>query len=121
MATNFVQDGDVISYSNAGSAITAGSVVAIGSLIGVALVDIAATTGVGSVQLRGVFTLPKATGSAWTQGAKLLWDASAAKFDIGTATPATGDISVCCVAFAAAASGDTTGKVLLNAGVGTIT
>lgn len=121
MATNYIQDGDVLTYSNAGSVITAGSVVAIGSLIGIALTDIAATSGSGSVQLRGVFSVPKVTGTAWTQGAKLLWDASAAKFDLGTATPATGDISGCCVAAAAAASGDTTGKVLLNVGVGTIT
>ena len=120
MATNYIQDGDVLTYSNAGSAITAGSVVAIGSLIGIALTDIAATSGSGSVRIEGVFSVPKVTGTAWTQGAKLLWDASAAKFDLGTATPATGDISGCCVASAAAASGDTTGKVLLNVGVGTI-
>lgn len=105
MADNYLQDGDIITYTNAGSAITAGSPVAIGSLIGVALVDIAASTGTGSVALRGVWTLPKVTGTAWTQGAKLLWDASAGKFDLGSATPATGDISGCCVAAAAATSG----------------
>ena len=121
MATNFVQDGDVLTYANTGSAIASGAVVAIGSLIGIALTDIAATSGTGPVQIEGVFTVPKATGSAWTQGCKLNWDASAGKFDIGTATPAAGDVSVCCVAAAAAASGDTTGKVLLNVGVGTIT
>lgn len=120
MTTKYVQDGAVMDYTNAGSAITSGSVVAVGNIIGVALADIAATSGVGSVALEGVFTLPKVTGTAWTQGAKLLWDASAGKFDLGTATPATGDISGCCVAFAAAASGATTGLVKLNVGVGTV-
>ncbi len=120
MTSKYVQDGDVMDYANAGSAITAGSVVAVGNVIGVALVDIAATTGVGSLAMEGVFSLPKVTGTAWTQGAKLLWDASAGKFDLGTATPATGDISGCCVAFAAAASAATTGLVKLNVGVGTV-
>jgi len=72
------------------------------------------------VAMEGVFTLPKATGQAWTTGMKLLWDVSAAKFDYSGATPATGDISVCCVAWAAAASGDTTGQVKINVGVGTV-
>lgn len=120
MTSKYVQDGDIMDYANAGSAIASGAVVAVGNLIGVALADIAATSGVGSVALEGVFTLPKVTGTAWTQGAKLLWDASAGKFDLGTATPATGDISGCCVAFAAAASAATTGLVKLNVGVGTV-
>jgi len=120
MTTKYVMDGDVIDYANTGSAIAAGSVVAIGNLIGVALVDIPATSGVGSVKLSGVFNLPKATGAEWAQGAKLLWDVSAGKFDVGTATPATGDISNCCVAAAAAGSAATTGWVMLNMGVGTV-
>lgn len=120
MATNYIEDGEVIPYTNTGAAIASGAVVAIGNLIGVALVDIPATSGVGSVALNGVFTLPKVTGAAWTQGAKLLWVASAGKFDVGSATPATGDISNCCVAFAAAGSAAATGQVLLNVGVGTV-
>lgn len=120
MTTQYVQAGDVLDYTNAsGSTITAGTPVVLGNLIGVALADIA-NGAVGAMAVRGVFTLPKVTGSAWTVGSKLLWDASAGKFDVGTATPATGDVSVCCVAGAAAASAAATGAVLLNVGVGTV-
>ena len=120
MTTKYVQDGDVLEYTNAsGSTITSGTPVVMGNIIGVALVDIANGAS-GSVAIRGVFTLPKVTGSAWTLGSKLLWDASAGKFDVGTATPATGDVSVCCVAGGAAASAATTGPVLLNVAVGTV-
>jgi predicted RecA/RadA family phage recombinase len=118
---NFYQEGENITWTNGtGSAVVSGQVVAIGSLVGIACVDIASTT-TGAVKLEGVFLVPKTAGTAWTQGAELNWDASAATFDIGTATPATGDISGCCVAAYAAASAATTGYVLINKGVGTIT
>lgn len=121
MTTKFKQPGDVLDYTNtSGSTIAAGTPVVMGNIIGVALADIA-NNDTGSVAIEGVFTLPKVTGSAWTIGSKLLWDASAGKFDVGTATPATGDVSVCCVAAGAAASAATTGPVLLNVGVGTVT
>lgn len=120
MTTKFKQPGDVLDHTNStGSTLLAGVPVVLGNLIGIPLVDIPPNTS-GSVAIRGVFSLPKVTGSAWGIGAKLLWDASAAKFDIGTATPAAGDVSGCCVAAAAAASAATTGLVLLNIGVGTV-
>ena len=120
MTTLYVQPGDVLDYTNSsGSSIAAGTPTVMGNLIGIPLVTIA-NGATGAMAMEGVFTCPKVTGSAWVQGARLLWDASAAKFDVGTATPATGDVSVCCVAGAAAASGDATGKVLINVGVGTV-
>jgi len=122
MATNFVQDGGVINYSNSGSAISAGDVVVVGNQIGVALVDIAATSGVGAVAMEGVFDLPKVDAAVIAQGEGLVWDVSAGEFDDGSATPATGDVSVCCVAWEAL--GATTSaniNVKLNVGVGTVT
>jgi predicted RecA/RadA family phage recombinase len=121
MTTKFVQRGDVVTYSNAGSAITAGSVVTLKHCVGVALTDIAATTGTGSVALEGVFTVPKTTGTAWLNGEKLLWDVSASKFDGSGATPATGDILGAAIAFGAAASGDATATVKLVQGNTTLT
>ncbi|MFZ1827998.1 MAG: capsid cement protein [Candidatus Competibacteraceae bacterium] len=121
MTTKYVAEGEALVYSNTGALIKSGAVVVIGNLIGVALVDIPATSGTGAVALKGVFTVPKVAGSAWVQGAKLLYDVSAAAFDVGTATPATGDVSGCCVAAAAALSAATTGQVLINMGVGTVT
>lgn len=121
MATNYVNDGCVITYSNSGSAISAGDVVVVGEQIGVALVDIAATTGTGSVQLEGVFDLPKVDAAVIAQGESVIWDSSAGKFDDNAATPASGDVSGCCVAMEG--KGATTGetiKVKLNVGVGTV-
>lgn len=121
MAKNFHQDGDVWDYTNTtGAAIKSGDPVAVGVRMGVALTDIAINA-VGAVKMSGVFQLPKVTGSAWAQGAKLLWDKSAGKFDVGTATPATGDVSGCCVAAYAAASADAVGYVQLNVVVGAVT
>lgn len=121
MATNYVNEGCVITYSNTGSAISAGDVVVVGEQIGVALVDIAATTGTGSVALEGVYDLPKVDAAVITQGESVIWDVSAGKFDDNAATPATGDVSKCCVAMES--KGATTGetiKVKLNVGVGTV-
>lgn len=122
MTSKFVQPGKVLQYANSGSAIAAGDVVVIGKILGVALVDIAATSGVGSVMIDGVFTLPKVTTAVIPQGSHLLWDVSAGKFDVGTATPATGDVSgPPAVAFAAGANGDTTLQVKLTGVPGTVT
>jgi predicted RecA/RadA family phage recombinase len=122
MATNYVYAGETLEYANSGSAIASGDVVVIGNIIGVALVDIAATSGTGTVAIEGVFDLPKVDGAVIAQGEKLVWDVSAGKFDDGSATPASGDVSVCCVAMEG--KGVTTGatiQVKLNVGVGTVT
>lgn len=109
MSTNYLMPGEKMEYSNSGSAISSGDIVVIGERIGVADVDIAATTGVGTVSMEGVFTLPKATGQAWTQGQPLFYDSSAGKItSTGTANTKAG------YAQTAAASGDTTGEVCLE-------
>jgi len=75
-AANFVRDGSVIYYTNSGSAITAGDVVDLGDLYGVALVDIAASTGTGNVKIDGVWTFTLATNETISVGDKLYWDAT---------------------------------------------
>jgi predicted RecA/RadA family phage recombinase len=109
MAKNYIQCGDVINYQNSGSAITSGSVVKIGSLMGIAMTDIAATTGVGAVAIEGVFgPVAKETGQAWVQGDQLYWDAGNSRFTkTSTSNTAAGH------AFEPAASGDTTGYIRL--------
>ena len=90
MTTKYQQEGGVITYANSGSAIAAGDVVVMGHTIGIALTDIAATTGSGAVAVEGVFSgVPKVTAAVFTQGEKLIWDVSAGKFDDSAATPAT--------------------------------
>jgi predicted RecA/RadA family phage recombinase len=121
MTTKFVQKGDVLEYTNAGSAIAAGAVVELKHCLGVALTDIAATTGVGSVGIEGCYTVPKASGAVWVVGEKLVWDTSAGNFDDSAATPATGDITGAAVAMAAGANGETTAVVKLTPGNATLT
>lgn len=117
---NYVQPGDVIDYTAGGTAITSGDVVTVGGLIGVAVTDIPAN-GTGAVAVTGVYDLPKVAAAVVTVGEHVIWDASETAFnDAGTAL-AAGDISKCCVAVAAAGNGDTTVRVLINAGLGTVT
>lgn len=122
MTSKYVQPGKVLQYANAsGSTIAAGDVVVIGKILGVALVSIA-NGATGSVAVEGVFTLPKVTTAVIPQGSHLIWDVSATKFDVGTATPATGDVSgPPAVAFEAAGNGATTLAVKLTGVPGTVT
>ena len=123
MSTNFVQKGSVIQYANAGSAIAAGEVVVMGHTIGVALEAIAATSGVGSVAIEGVFTVPKVSAAVFAQGEKLIFDVSATPpaFDDSAATPASGDITGGAVAMVAGANLETTCVVKLTPGNATKT
>lgn len=120
---NFIYDGKTLNWTNGtGSAVTAGSPVVVGNIIGVAATDIA-NGATGVLAIEGVFELPKvdgASGHAIGQGEKVLFDVSAGKFDLATATPATGDVSVCCVAAEAAVTTATVAKIKLNVGVGTV-
>jgi predicted RecA/RadA family phage recombinase len=120
MATNFVQDGNVIDYTNAGTAIDSGDVVVIGQLIAVALTDIA-NGATGSVAIGGVFTLPKVSAAVIAAGESLVWDVSAAGFDDNLATPATGDVSgAAAVAIYGAGNGETSVRVRLTGTPGTV-
>lgn len=106
MATNKVQDGDTLTLT-APATVTSGLTYKVGSLIVVAMAS-AASGAAFPAATKGVFTLVKATGSAWTEGEKLYWDATASKWtDVSTSNTLAG------YAEAAAASGDTTGNVFL--------
>ncbi|MCD1642466.1 DUF2190 family protein [Aurantimonas coralicida] len=68
---NYIQQGNVATVV-ATTDITSGDVVVAGKLVGVA--GISAPTGSETeVALTGVYTVPKATGTAWTQGALVYW------------------------------------------------
>lgn len=122
MATNYVQHGCVIPYTNStGSAIAGNSVVRVGQILGVALDDIA-DGAVGQVQIHGVFTVPKVSAAVIAAGESLVWDASAGAFDDNAATPATGDVSGApAVAFEAAGNGVTSFDVMFTGIPGTVT
>ena len=119
MATNFVYAGETLDYTNSGSAISSGDVVVIGNIMGVAMTDIA-NGATGAIAIEKVFTLPKVAGAVIAQGEKVIWDVSAGAFDDSEATPATGDVSGCCIAMEAAGNGVTSIAVKLNVGPGTV-
>jgi len=100
----------VIPYTNAGAAISAGDIIDLVHRAGVALVDIAATTGTGSVAVAGVYTLPKDT-STIAQTDELYWDVSEEKVSTtqGSGDPRLG------IAVKSAATGDAYCNVEINA------
>lgn len=108
MAQNFIAPGEVIEVTLSAT-VAAGSAYKQGSIIGVAL-----NSGVSGdtirVQICGSFSgLPKATGTAWVQGDTLYWDATNSVF-----TKTSTSNTFAGYAYAAAASGDATGSVLLS-------
>lgn len=118
---NYVQKGNVISYTlgSGETTLASGKAVKIGGLVGV-IASLArngqtvfdnqasAQNDVAQVQLEGVFTLPKTTGEAWTQGAKVYWDNTAKS----VTTTASGNTAMG-YAWDAYSSGATSGDVLL--------
>ena len=122
MTTKFQQEGDIINYTNAGSAITAGSIVKMQNMLGVALVDIAASGGVGAVAVEGVFAgVPKVSAAVFAVGEKLIWDVSGPGFDDSAATPAAGDVTGAAIAWVAGANTETTCTIKLTPGNSTVT
>ena len=110
MAKNYVQEGDVIDYVNAsGSTITSGTAVLIGARLGVALADIA-NGATGSVQVEGVFTVPKLGTDVVAAGALLYWDNTNKRLT----TTASGN-TLSGFAVGAAGSGVTAVNIKINA------
>lgn len=77
MATNYIQPGDVIDWTNGtGAAIASGDVVVVGNhRLGIALAAITIAA-VGAVKVCGIFELAKNTSDAVVEGQKLWWDAT---------------------------------------------
>lgn len=104
---NYTQPGDILTLT-APYAVASGAGALVGSIFGVATSAVASGAE-GEFKTCGVFELTKATGTAWTQGEKIYWDDSNKRCsDDSTVGQLIG------AATAAAASGDTTGKVKLN-------
>lgn len=121
MANNFKQPGEILTWTGAVANKVSGQVVVVGKILGVCLVDIAVGAQ-GSVQIEGVFSVPKVSGAVIAQGENLTWDASAAAFDDNAATPAAGDVTgPPAVAFEAAGNGVTSMLVKFTGVPGTVT
>jgi len=109
--TTYVCTGDRIPYTPT-TDVAAGDVVVQGDLVGVATSPIAADTA-GTVAVRGVFSMPKSTGTgtAVTAGAKLYWNATNS---VVTTSDGSGTNKLVGKAIAAATVDDTTVHVLLT-------
>ena len=105
---NYVQDDDQLTLTAPSGGVVSGLAYLIGALLVVAAVT--ADEGDPFVGLtEGVFTLPKTTGEAWSEGAKLYWNDGTQKL-----TTTSGGNTLVGAAAAAAESGDTTGTALLD-------
>lgn len=106
---NYVSSGATLTIT-AGADIASGAGVLAGSIFGVAAGDIALGAE-GTINLTGVYDLPKVGSQAWTVGEKVYWDAANAR----CTTVATGNtlIGVAVLAVGSGA-GETTGRVRLN-------
>jgi predicted RecA/RadA family phage recombinase len=109
----FVKRGNRLTYSNSGSAITAGSVVVLTSgtsgMVGIAVTDIAATTGTGEVAVCGVHTLTMLTADTGSIGTTVYWDATNSRLTTtSTSNTLAGKLA------AAKTNSQTTADVLLN-------
>jgi predicted RecA/RadA family phage recombinase len=101
--TNLVQPGATMEYNNSGAAISSGDIVPLVDRCGIAVVDIAATSGEGSLSLEGVYSAPKDADEAFEQGDALFYDASDS-----TLTKTAAGNTPFGIAFEAAASDATT-------------
>lgn len=107
MTTKAISRGEAMKFT-AGADLTSGQGLLLGAIFGVvAGAVLSGATGV--LLLTDVHELPKATGQAWTVGAKLYWDDTAKK----VTTTSTSNTLIG-IAWVAAASGDTVGQVRLN-------
>lgn len=108
---NQVNSGEVVMYSNSGSAISAGDIVVMGKVCGIAINDIAATTGVGAVAIKGCFRLTKKTaGDNIAQGTVLKYNSGVE----AVSAAATLDAVIVGRAAAAAGTAATTVDVILG-------
>lgn len=112
---NFVQDGDTLTVVAPYALAASGLGCLVGSIFGVACSDALISAEV-ELKTTGVFDLVKATGAAWTYGARVYWDDTAKNCTttastnklIGVAVPPAGSTGL------GLASGDTVGRVRLT-------
>lgn len=121
MAGNYIAPGSTLEYTNTGTAISSGDVVIVGDLVGIAETDIAATTGVGTVNIEGVYEVACNSADVISVGQILDWDASASEFVDAIGSAASGDNENGVVAVSAAGDGVVLVNVKLLPGNGSTT
>lgn len=111
MSSNFVREGVHLPLTAPTGGVVAGSGYLIGTLFVVALVS-AAEGASFTGRVEGVFTLPKTSAQAWTEGQKVFWDNSNHRADSDSTVG-----QLIGAAAAVAANPSATGSVRLNCGV----
>lgn len=108
MASNYSEAGHALEFTAPAGGVINGVPLLIGSLVVVPTVSAPAGARFNG-ELSGVWALPKATGTAWTEGAVLYFDSAAGNFATAASTTARRAGG----AVAAAAAADATGLVRL--------
>lgn len=106
MATNYVQEGDVLMVAAGGTPIASGAVILFGKRIGIAIANIGANES-GAMAVEGVFSIAKLSTDVVAQGALLYWDAT----NLRLTTTASGNTLA---GYAAAAAGNGATVVNIN-------
>lgn len=109
----FRATGRRLAYSNTGGAISSGGVVALvtgaSGYIGIAVTDIAATTGTGELETEGVHELAALSTATWSVGQTIYWDVGNNRLtNASTGNTRAGRAAT------AKTNGQTTGQVKLN-------
>lgn len=106
---NYVSSGATLTITP-GANIASGAGVLAGAIFGVAAGAIASGAE-GTINLTGVYDLPKVGSQAWTVGAKVYWDAAIAR----CTTAASGNTLIgVAVLPVGSGAGETSGRVRLN-------
>ena len=105
---NLVSEGKVLRLTAPSGGVTSGNLYIIGALAVVAAITAAETLSFDGYA-EGVFSLPKTSAQAWTEGQKIYWDAGNSRCD---SDPEVGKLIG--VAAAAADNPSATGNVRLN-------
>lgn len=113
MAKNFRQPGDFVAVTAPAGGVSSGDPVLVGSLFGIALTDAVAgdTVQIGTI---GVYSIPKVSAQAWSQGDGIYWDDT-----VGKATTVAGSNTFIGLATVAAANPTSTGEIKLHHAAGT--
>lgn len=105
---NYIQEGKT--YTGPAPAnVSSGEFVVFNAALSGVAIHSALNTAACTVERRGAFTLPKATGEAWTPGDLLYWDATNKRF-----TKTSSGNTLRGMVYEAAISGATSGVVYLD-------
>lgn len=104
---NYVQHGDTLSLTAPAGGVVSGSPYLIGAIFGVAAHN-AVEGDPFELRRKGVVTLPKKTGEAWSEGSVLYFDPAT-----GNLTTTAGSLKKVALAVVAAASADVVGSAVI--------